>query len=312
MSFLYPSFLWALLVVLVPIIIHLLNLQRTVKLDFSSIQFLEEAKKETSSKQKLKHWLILAARCLFITFLVLAFTQPFFSDDVEKENFADFGIYIDNSLSMENQPNSEITALEEAKQLAIEWVNNLPDGQGVSLLSNNFFQKYQSKKKLIERIGKIDLSSQTLSFDDIHRKLSLSKSKQNVLFLSDFQRNSFSDINKLKKDSSNQLNLVALNQGNEKNTFIDSVWIESSDQISQKTRLAVRVGANGLEKAEKVSVKLYLKKVFSIDHVKYFNFYISLCCKNSGFSLFSITYVFLKFTSDWNLKHETRRRKQKN
>jgi len=259
MSFLYPSFLWALFALSIPILIHLLNLQRTIKLDFPSIQFLQEAKKETSSQQKLKHWLILLSRCLFIACLVLAFAQPFFSKG-SKDIRNNVGIYIDNSLSMENQPYSEITALEEAKQLAIAWVEDQATTQGINLVTNDYIQSYQSKKKLIEKISKIELSTQSLKLEEIKKKLSLDQAKQKVILLSDFQKTDFNHVNDFLQDSINLIEMVTLNQGEEENIFIDSVWEERAFQKSKLTKLGVKLGAYGKKEKEKVSLKLFLDK----------------------------------------------------
>jgi len=261
MSFLYPSFLWALFALSIPIIIHLLNLQRSVKLEFSSLEFLQAAKKETSSKQKLKHWLILLARCLFVAFLVLAFAQPFFSTASKKDTVAKLGIYIDNSLSMENQPHSEITALDEAKQLAIEWIESQNAADGFHLVSNDFSQTYQSRKKVIEKISQLDLTTQTLTLPEIKKKLDVYSNHQKMLLISDFQKNDFHTISELKKDTNNIIELLSLNQGEVANIFIDSVWVESSNQKTQQTKVAVRINSHGKQESEKVSVKLYLNEL---------------------------------------------------
>ena len=76
MTFLYPSFLWALTALSIPIIIHLFNFRRTTKVFFSNTRFLRQIKEVTTAKRKLKHYLILASRLLFLLFLVLAFAQP--------------------------------------------------------------------------------------------------------------------------------------------------------------------------------------------------------------------------------------------
>ena len=77
MKFLYPEFLFGLFTLIIPIIIHLFNFRRSKKVYFSSTRFLKNIKKSTSQKRQIKHFLILFSRLLFLTFLVLAFAQPF-------------------------------------------------------------------------------------------------------------------------------------------------------------------------------------------------------------------------------------------
>jgi len=47
MQFLYPSFLWALLALAIPIIIHLFYFRRFKKVFFTNVKFLKEVKEET-------------------------------------------------------------------------------------------------------------------------------------------------------------------------------------------------------------------------------------------------------------------------
>ena len=78
MNFLYPQFLWALLAIAIPIIIHLFNFKKFKKVYFSDLRLLKEVEMETSKKSNLKHLLILLSRILAIAALVFAFAQPFF------------------------------------------------------------------------------------------------------------------------------------------------------------------------------------------------------------------------------------------
>ncbi|MBT8220109.1 MAG: BatA domain-containing protein, partial [Bacteroidia bacterium] len=81
MQFLYPSFLWALLLLAVPIIIHLFHFRRFKKVLFTNVRFLKELKEETTARSKLKNLLVLLARLLALAALVLAFAQPFIPQD---------------------------------------------------------------------------------------------------------------------------------------------------------------------------------------------------------------------------------------
>ena len=76
MTFLYPTFLWALAALSIPVLVHLFNFRKTTRVYFSNTRFLKQIKDSTTAKRKLKHYLILASRLLFLFFLVLAFSQP--------------------------------------------------------------------------------------------------------------------------------------------------------------------------------------------------------------------------------------------
>ncbi len=100
MKFLYPEFLYGLITLAIPVIIHLFNFRKSKKIYFSSTRFLQSVKKSTSKKLKLKHYLILASRMLFLTFLVFAFAQPYLPGLDKNPQAESVYIYLDNSLSM--------------------------------------------------------------------------------------------------------------------------------------------------------------------------------------------------------------------
>ncbi len=76
MTFLNPVILFGLLAASIPILIHLLNLRKLKRIEFSTLQFLKELQKNKIRKIKLKQWLLLALRVLIILFIVLAFARP--------------------------------------------------------------------------------------------------------------------------------------------------------------------------------------------------------------------------------------------
>lgn len=75
-SFLYPTLLWALLAVAIPILIHLFSRQRVKKIEFSSLIFLKSLEKTRLRAIKIKNLILLLIRSLIIFFVVLAFARP--------------------------------------------------------------------------------------------------------------------------------------------------------------------------------------------------------------------------------------------
>jgi uncharacterized membrane protein len=76
MIFLNPAVLFGLLAASIPVLIHLLNLRKLKRIEFSTLSFLKELQKNKIRKIKLKQWLLLALRVLIILFLVTAFARP--------------------------------------------------------------------------------------------------------------------------------------------------------------------------------------------------------------------------------------------
>ena len=76
MTFLNPIWLFALPLVLVPILIHLLNQRRHRTVDWGAMQFLLSAKRMSRGMARLKQWLIMAMRMLVIAGLIFVITRP--------------------------------------------------------------------------------------------------------------------------------------------------------------------------------------------------------------------------------------------
>jgi hypothetical protein len=77
MGLLAPAFLAGLLAIGIPIAIHLVNRERRVVVQFPSLMFLHKIPYRSVRRQKLRHLLLLAMRCLALALLVAAFSRPF-------------------------------------------------------------------------------------------------------------------------------------------------------------------------------------------------------------------------------------------
>jgi hypothetical protein len=76
MTFLQPSVLWALPLVLLPVIIHLLNRLRHRSQPWAAMRFLVSATRTSVSQAKLRQFLILLFRVLAVLMLVLFVSRP--------------------------------------------------------------------------------------------------------------------------------------------------------------------------------------------------------------------------------------------
>lgn len=236
MKFIYPGFLWALFLVLVPIIIHLVNFRRHQTVYFSNVSFLKKVKKESQRKSKLKQLLILACRVLLLAAMVLAFSKPYIPSEVGEQQQANkvVCIYIDNSFSMSAE-GPEGIALESARQKAYAIVNaSLPDTK-FALLTNNLEKKhfrFYTRQEIIQLIEEVELSHLVTPLSTIVLRLNgllnnfLFSTQQLVYLISDFQRNS-SDLMNLQPDSVTVFNFVPVEVNNVPNLYIDSCWFES-------------------------------------------------------------------------------------
>lgn len=79
MTFLQPSYLWALFAIAIPIAIHLWSRKKVRTIKVGSTQFITETKSKQSNSIQLNEWLLLALRCLIISTLVFILAEPHFS-----------------------------------------------------------------------------------------------------------------------------------------------------------------------------------------------------------------------------------------
>lgn len=77
MGFLAPAFAAGLAALAIPVLIHLIHRERKSVVEFPSLMFLYKISYQSVRRQKLRHLLLLALRCLALLLLVAAFTRPF-------------------------------------------------------------------------------------------------------------------------------------------------------------------------------------------------------------------------------------------
>jgi len=265
MKFLFPGFLFALLAVLVPVIIHLFNFQRYKKVYFSNVRFLKDIEQKTSSFRRLRDYLLLLLRILVIAFLVLAFARPYIpsslSSSIGKQQVV--SIYIDNSYSME-AVSSEGRLLDEAKRRAREIVAAHDINTRFQLLSNDFEGKHQRllyREDFLNALDEIEISPLNRNLIQIiNQQDQILSAEQNVskLFyiISDFQNNIQAGKSiHLGKDA--EVRLVQLKANAQANVSVDSVWFTSPVHKAGETeRLVIQLRNNSDKQAENVPYKL--------------------------------------------------------
>tara|TARA_R110001592_G_scaffold60311_1_gene183295 strand:- start:3481 stop:5505 length:2025 start_codon:yes stop_codon:yes gene_type:complete len=266
MKFASPEFLYALIAIAIPIIIHLFNFRKFKKVYFSNISFLKEVKQETQSKSKLKHLLILLSRILAITFLVLAFAQPFIPTSLTETNNSNVvGIYIDNSFSMESTSENG-SLLNEAKLKAVEIVNSYKKTDHFVIGDNSFnagSQRLLNAEDAIDKLEEIQITPETKLLSAVITRIKSAITEQEntnkaIYVLSDFQK-STSDIKNITNDSLTQLFFVPVKGNQLSNIYIDSCWFNSpSHVLFQQEKLSVVIKNNSPTDLENIPIKLYI------------------------------------------------------
>lgn len=271
MQFLFPSFLWGLLAVSVPVVIHLFNFRRTKKVFFTNVAFLKAVETETSSFRRIKQWLILAARILFLAFLAFAFAQPFLpAKNAVANRSSGLGVnslYLDNSLSMQNTTENK-RYLDLAVTKIDELLTLFSQSPNVQLVTNDFAgedQAVTNATKVKDRLTSIGLSPTPRTFENIYKRQRSLAQKHNAsannqfFWFSDFQKSTAGNMKNLKIDSLDKLFLVPVQGKASQNVFVDSVWLASPFiREMQNNVLYVKVFNSGDNEVEKLPVKLFI------------------------------------------------------
>lgn len=81
MTFLQPAFLWGLLAIAIPVLIHWWHQKRGQPLPWAAMQWLREASEQQQRGLKFDDWLLLAVRCFVIALLSILLAQPVWRHD---------------------------------------------------------------------------------------------------------------------------------------------------------------------------------------------------------------------------------------
>jgi hypothetical protein len=251
MSFANPLFLFALVLLLVPILIHLFHFRITKKVSFPDIRFLKKVEKASKSQRNLYKRLVLFSRILALLFLVLGFAQPMLLEDDRLSLGNRVTIYIDNSLSMSRplfgNNSAAAVAVESAKNIISEYQENarvrvkfIGEGSSSSL--------YKSPKTWMENLDNYDLKTSSQPFDI---KLALANeggvNEEDVYLISDFQKGGMTQFEEGFFDSLFRYYFVPVGDFSSSNLYVDSLWLNEYFPYKGVTSLSVEVRNSGNE-----------------------------------------------------------------
>ena len=133
MEFLTPWFWLGAAAVSVPLLLHLVQKEKTRRILFSSLMFVPRLPIKQMQRRKLKHLFLLFLRCLALLLIVIAFARPVVTgawfNGLSALSSQSLVILIDNSLSM-----SRPAVWERALQEARERIGDMGEGDEALLM----------------------------------------------------------------------------------------------------------------------------------------------------------------------------------
>ena len=257
LNFSSPLFLYGLLGIAVPVLIHLLTRRQQKHIRFSAVYLLAQSQKRSIRKSRPNRLLLLLTRCLAITLFSLALADPFFSFK-QSEAFlsatpTSIVFILDDSYSMGTQVGKR-TLFDHALEFVFEGVKQAPDKSEYSMVLASsparIKQDWTSDKTIFEKV----LKEQSVSFrttrigDAIDQSIKLLDSarqeKKKIFLLTDLDKNgwkeeAFSKITHLAPYPVKVLNFSSLQSDNNKG-MVQSAKI-SQEFLTQSRLLRVKV-----------------------------------------------------------------------
>ena len=255
MGFLFPGFLWGLLAVAVPIVIHLMELRRPQRVLFTNTGVIREVELVANRQRRVRHWAVLAARVLGLAALVLMFSQPFWAGRaVVSQPESTVGVLVDASASLGVRGEAGRPLLEEAKEQAGALVKSYGGATRFRLAGRSVGY---AGEMMQQKLDGLQLSAQLTGEEVLPGAGEAAGGEPNYVF-SDFQKTAISAarLRELGLGRTVLIPLVAAPQGN---VYVDSVWFDDAFVRAQTNlTLHVRLRNGGAVAVTQCPVKVFV------------------------------------------------------
>lgn len=253
MQFKHPELLYALFLLLIPVIVHLFQLRKFQKEAFTNVAFLKNVISQTRKSSQLKKWLTLCVRLLLLAAIILAFAQPYTSKNNSFKTKNETIIYLDNSFSMQAK-GSQGELLKRAVQ---DIISNIPENEKITLFTNNETYKNTTIKSIKNDLLQLDFASNAIPYQSAFLKCKTlfnkqQNTKKHVVFISDFQQNS--TLPNTESDSLFESHFIKLSPVNINNVSIDSIYISKNTAANIELTVSLKNTGTAIEN---IPVSLY-------------------------------------------------------
>ncbi len=177
-------------------------------------------------------------------------------------------IYLDNTYSMTNEIESNISAFDMALNYISKITEVYPTSTSYKLITNDFdpsSNSYKSANEIKELLTETRLTGVSRTAGEIYQRIldrGIAESKD-VFWLSDFQKSTLGK-EEVSLDSLTDLNLVPFEFKSINNLYIDSLYLDNPFMIGdQQVKLNVVVANKGTREVDDLGIKVYLDSVQS-------------------------------------------------
>ncbi|RKS53267.1 putative membrane protein (TIGR02226 family) [Gillisia mitskevichiae] len=249
MQFYHPEVLYALVLLIIPILVHLFQLRKFQTEYFTNVKFLKQLSLQTRKSSRIKKWLVLTTRLFALASIIFAFSQPYFPSNIPNSKNVETVIFLDNSYSMEAK-GKKGKLLERSVQ---ELLENEFSNKNINLFTNS--EEYKNLTK--EDLQNIKYTGDRLDFKTALLKATSSFSKdtntiKKFLLISDFQQN----FGFIRENSDPKIDIFTYQQFPERkqNIQIDTAFLSSETMDSMILNVTLSSSDNNSQTS---SVSLY-------------------------------------------------------
>ena len=232
-----PKILYVLFALLIPILVHLFQLRKFQKTEFTNVKFLKEISLQTRKSSQIKKWLILLTRLSILTCIILAFSEPIIKNtenlNLEKEVI----IYFDNSISTkEKGPKGELL-----KTSIKDFIYNTLDDKKVTVFTNNYVFKNRQLSAIKNDLINLNYTNYQLDYNIISLKaeqlFSNTKTLKNLIIVSDFQKNK--EIDSFFFNEKIKTSLIQTLPVSNSNISIDTAYFVKKNIIDNELKVVI-------------------------------------------------------------------------
>lgn len=262
MSFLTPAFVAGLGLLLVPILIHLTQRQRSEVTAFPSLMFLRRVPFKTSDRRRIRHPLLFALRCLALALLALAFMRPFTRGGEEGSTGSrDVLLLLDTSASL-----AYGDRWAAASDAAAGILDGLAEGDRAGLVA--FSERAREIVSPTSDVAAVRAALERLEPGETGTRLEAGlqlagrilaesdRSAREVVLISDFQRSGWEDAGRVRLPDGVTLTPISLAADGDANLAVADARF--SAEADGRIRVVARIANMGADAVGDVPVTLEL------------------------------------------------------
>ena len=253
MLFKHLEIFYFLFLLVIPILVHLFQLRKFKKELFTNVKFLKQLSIQTRKSSRIKKYLLLATRLLLVTFLILAFAQPFFKAKDSSNAKNELFIILDNSYSMQAKGQKG----ELLKRAIQDLLEQIPESTNFSLVTNDENYWNTNVKAIEKDLQNLQYSAIPFSLESALIKIKSRKTFDNkdILIVTDAIG---LNKNHLKSIKETDLSYFVIPEAEQlKNVAIDSVYL--SQTLDNFYEIGVKFSSN-LTDSKFIPVAIYNEK----------------------------------------------------